>query len=82
DACGQIEFDTSGKRMFFRPDPACLWGERYPDAGYWLVSSTPDSIDEIGGDELLYSDGIARNGAFVSLRSRPTTAKESACVGR
>ncbi|EJC78207.1 cellobiose phosphorylase [Rhizobium leguminosarum bv. trifolii WSM2012] len=81
DAGGQIEFDRSGKRIHFRPDPAWLWGERYPDAGYWLVSSTPDAIEEIGGDELLYTDGIARDGAFVALRSRPTQALSFAVVG-
>ncbi|ANM14259.1 MULTISPECIES: GH36-type glycosyl hydrolase domain-containing protein [unclassified Rhizobium] len=81
DAGGQIEFDTAGKRIHFRPDPAWLWGERYPDAGYWLVSSTPDAIEEIGGDELLYSDGMPRNGAFVALRSQPTQALSFAVVG-
>lgn len=81
DAGGQIEVDLSGKRILFRPDPAWLWGERYPDAGYWLVSSTPDAIEEIGGDELLYSDRIARNGAFVALRSQLTQALSFAVVG-
>ena len=81
DAGGQIEFDASGKRILFRPDPAWLWGERYPNASYWLVSSTPDAIEEFGGDELLYSDGVARNGAFVALRSLPTRALSFAVVG-
>ncbi|MBX5042196.1 cellobiose phosphorylase [Rhizobium lentis] len=81
DAGGQIEFDAARKRISFRPDPAWLWGERYPDAVYWLVSSTPDDIEEIGGDELLYTDGVARNGAFVALRSRPTRALSFAVVG-
>ncbi|QSY97167.1 cellobiose phosphorylase (plasmid) [Rhizobium bangladeshense] len=81
DAGGQIDFDPGRKRISFRPDPAWLWGERYPGAVYWLVSSTPDAIDEIGGDELLYADGVARNGAFVALRSRPTQALRFAVVG-
>ncbi|WP_434734435.1 cellobiose phosphorylase (plasmid) [Rhizobium sp. YTUHZ044] len=81
DAGGQIEFDPGRKRISFRPDPAWLWGERYPDAVYWLVSSTPDAIEEIGGDELLYADGAARNGAFIALKSRPTLALSFAVVG-
>ncbi len=81
DAGGQIACDTLAKRILFRPDPAWLWGERYPDASYWLVSSTPDAIEEIGGDELLYSDGMARNGAFVALRSRLTQTLSFAVVG-
>ncbi|WP_049734370.1 GH36-type glycosyl hydrolase domain-containing protein [Rhizobium ecuadorense] len=81
DAGGQIEFDTARKRISFRPDPAWLWGERYPEAAYWLVSSTPDAIEEIGGDELLYSDGMPRHGTFIALRSRPTQALSFAVVG-
>ncbi|OWV74031.1 cellobiose phosphorylase [Rhizobium sp. R339] len=81
DAGGRIEFDPSGKRIRFLPDPAWLWGDRYPDASYWLVSSTPDAIEEIGGDELLHTDGVARNGAFIALRSRPTQALSFAVVG-
>ncbi|WP_064713323.1 GH36-type glycosyl hydrolase domain-containing protein [Rhizobium bangladeshense] len=81
DAGGQIDFDPGRKRISFRPDPAWLWGERYPGAVYWLVSSTPDAIEEIGGDELLYADGVARNGAFVALRSRPTQGLRFAVVG-
>ncbi|EJZ19390.1 cellobiose phosphorylase (plasmid) [Rhizobium sp. Pop5] len=81
DAGGRIEFDTSGKRIRFLPDPAWLWGERYPDASYWLVSSTPDIIEEIGGDELLYTNGVSRNGAYVAFRSRPTQALSFAVVG-
>ena len=30
-----------GKRFAFRPDPASLWGQRYPDAVYHLVTGTP-----------------------------------------
>ena len=47
------------KRFAFRPDPDSLWGQRYPDAVYHLVTSTPDAIEAIGGDELLYADGAA-----------------------
>ena len=47
------------KRFSFRPDPDWLWGQRYPDAVYHLVTSTPDAIEAVGGDELLYADGVA-----------------------
>ena len=60
------------RRIAFRPDPAWLWGQRYPDAVYHLVTGTPDAIEAIGGDELLYADGRPRGGGFVALRTRPT----------
>ncbi len=50
----------NAKRITFRPDPDSLWGQRYPDAVYHLVTSTPDAVEAIGGDELLYADGEPR----------------------
>ena len=54
---GRIEIDIERRRITFRPDPASLWGQRYPDAVYHLVVDTPDAVEAIGGDELLYTDG-------------------------
>ena len=64
DHAGRIEIDAARKRIAFRPDPASLWGQRYPDAVYHLVTGTPDAIEAIGGDELLYADGRSRGGAL------------------
>ncbi|MGO4566836.1 cellobiose phosphorylase [Rhizobium sp. 2YAF20] len=81
ETSGRIEIDAAAKRVSFRPDPGWLWGERFPEAAYHLVTSTPDAIEAIGGDELLYGDGIARDGAYVALTSRVTNALSFAVVG-
>ncbi|PZM11514.1 GH36-type glycosyl hydrolase domain-containing protein [Rhizobium tubonense] len=81
ETSGRIEFDAARKRISFRPDPGWLWGERFPDAAYHLVTSTPDAIEAIGGDELLYGDGIARSGAFVAFKSNPANRLSFAVVG-
>jgi cellobiose phosphorylase len=81
DHAGRIEIDAVGKRFAFRPDLSSLWGQRYPDAVYHLVTSTPDAIETIGGDELLYADGKARGGAYVALRTRATREVRFAVVG-
>jgi cellobiose phosphorylase len=81
DHAGRIEIDGTRKRLTFRPDPSWLWGQRYPDAVYHLVTATPEAIEAIGGDELLYADGQARGGAYVALRTRPTTGLGLAVVG-
>ena len=81
DHAGRVEIDADNRRIAFRPDPASLWGQRYPDAVYHLVTSTPDAIEAVGGDELLYTDGQTRSGAFVALRTRPTDALDFAVVG-
>ena len=75
------QIDAGQKRFSFQPDPAGLWGQRYPRAVYHLVTSTPDSIDTIGGDELLYADGARRSGSYATLRTLPTEEFTFAVVG-
>ena len=81
DHAGQIEIDATRKEITFRPDPNALWGQRYPKAVYHLVVSTPDAVEKIGGDELLYADGRPRGGAYVALQTRPTRELCFAVVG-
>ncbi|TXI00611.1 MAG: cellobiose phosphorylase, partial [Rhizobium sp.] len=80
EAVANIAVDTAAKRISFRPQPSWLW-DRYPKAGYHLVTSTPDALEAIGGDELLYGDGTARNGPFIALRTRPTQELRFAVTG-
>jgi cellobiose phosphorylase len=81
DHAGRVEIDAARLRFVFRPDPNSLWGQRYPDAAYLLVTSTPEAVETVGGDELLYVDGQARQGAYVALRSRWTRELCFAVVG-
>jgi hypothetical protein len=81
DHAGRIEIDAASLRFTFHPDPSSLWGQRYPDAVYHLVTSTPDAIEAVGGDELLYADGKPRAGAYVALRTRATDEVRFAVVG-
>ncbi|KAA0686365.1 cellobiose phosphorylase [Neorhizobium sp. P12A] len=81
EASSRIEFEAGRKSVTFTPDPNWLWGQRYPEASYSLVTSTPDAIEVIGGDELLYTDGVARNGPFVALRSHATRTLTFAVTG-
>lgn len=69
---GRVEIDRITKRIRFRPDPQFLWGQRYPQSSYHLVTSTPDVVEAVGGDELLYADSVFRGGAYVGLRTRAT----------
>jgi cellobiose phosphorylase len=80
ETTGRIEIDRSRKRARFTPEQTWLW-QRYPEASYSLVTSTPDQVETIGGDELLYADGLSRNGPFVALRSYATQSLTFAVTG-
>jgi cellobiose phosphorylase len=81
DHAGRIELDNDTMSFRFRPDPGSLWGQRYPDAAYVMVTGTPDAVEAIGGDELLYIDGQARTGTYIALRTRPTRELCFAVIG-
>ena len=78
---GRIEMDPAAKRFSFYPDPDSLWGRHYPKAVYHLVTSTPDGIDAMGGDELLFADGELRQGAHIALRTKFLNAFSFAVTG-
>jgi cellobiose phosphorylase len=77
----QIEIDAAAKRFSFRPEPGGLWSQRYPQAIYHLVTSTPEGIDAIGSEELLYDERDVRAGAYAVLRTAPTNRLVFAVVG-
>ncbi|MGH7000540.1 MAG: GH36-type glycosyl hydrolase domain-containing protein, partial [Stellaceae bacterium] len=76
-----IEVEPNSKRFSLWPDPNWLWGQHYPNALYHLVTNTPDAVEAIGGDELLYDDGEGRVGAYLALRTRPVRELCFAVVG-
>ena len=81
DAAGRVEVDLAAARVRLRPaeeSPVCL---RYPDTTFFIVSPDPDAIAAIGRDELLYADGVRRDGEFVVLRTKPVTHVSLAMTG-
>ena len=69
DQEGVVEVDRAAKRVAFRPDPSGEWAQRYPHAVYYLVTSTPERVETIGGDELLYVDQKSRDGPYLAIRT-------------
>ena len=81
EGAGRMDIDAREKSFAFRPDPASLWGQRYPNAVYRLVSSTPAEIEALGGDELLYEDGQRRGGGYAAFRTGSTNGFVFSVVG-
>jgi cellobiose phosphorylase len=78
---GRASVDARTRRFTFHPDPESLWGQRYPDATYHLVTSTPDVVEAVGGDELLYADGGPASGSHIAIRTLPARDFCFAVVG-
>src|SRR5207302_102226 len=78
---GHVRADSAHRRFSFQPDPESLWGQRYPDAAYHLVTSTPDAVETMGNDELLYADGTPGSGTHIAIKTLPTREFCFAVVG-
>ncbi|MBB4301077.1 cellobiose phosphorylase [Rhodobium orientis] len=81
DGGGRIAIDGSKKRAAFRPAVGRIWDERYPEAVVHLVSSTPEEVEAIGCDELLFDGEGSRTGEAVVVQTRATNAFSLAIVG-
>ena len=77
----QVEIDAVQQRFILRPEPGGLWSQSYPRAVYQLVTSTPEIIEAIGGEELLGGDARLRTGAYAALLTRSTNELAFAVVG-
>ncbi|HTL90808.1 MAG TPA: hypothetical protein VL176_00605, partial [Steroidobacteraceae bacterium] len=81
----RLEIDERYKRFTFRPEPGGMWSEHYPAAAYHLVTSTPECIEAIGSDELLYAGAEepagTGSGGYAVLRTGPTNELVFAVVG-
>jgi cellobiose phosphorylase len=78
---GIIEVDARARRFAFRPDANSPWRQRYPSAVYHLVTSMPEVVEAIGGDELLYANGQPLGGPYVAIRTLPAREFCFAVVG-
>ena len=59
------------------PIPTTYGAKQYPNAVYHLVTSTPEQIEAVGGDELLYADGKATQRRLRGDPHAPAPANSS-----
>jgi cellobiose phosphorylase len=76
---GEAEFVNRGDATIFAD---AGWAELFPDgesnlriaqpgACFAIAAADPNTLSELGGDGLLYPDGVERGGPYVTLRSMP-----------
>ena len=67
---GSIIIDKENAVVECVPAKSGLLYDYYPQTKFFIISKDKKSVANIGGDELLYSDGIRRNGAFISFSTK------------
>lgn len=78
---GSVHVDATNGRFTFTPDAESLFGQHYPGAAFHLVVATPEVVDAMGSDELLFPDGAPATGSHIAIRTLPTRDFRFAVVG-
>jgi cellobiose phosphorylase len=63
--------EPDGSGVFVRAVPDSDVGRRFPDGGFRITPADGVEIEALGGDELLFSDGVSRSQPFVCFVTAP-----------
>jgi cellobiose phosphorylase len=74
DSSPSMSIDSKRARITILPDHRSLLAERQPAIAFHAVTSTPEAIDRIGGDELIGGAGGSPALPYFAIRTRPTTS--------
>jgi hypothetical protein len=67
-------YELIGDTVFVKAIPDSDVGRRFPDGGFMIEPAPGTRIDQIGGDELLFTDGVSRKQPFLCLLTQPVLA--------
>ena len=68
------QYEREGNRVFVRAVPDSDVGRRFPDGGFRIAAQPGTEFERVGGDELLFIDGLSRNQPFLCLVAAPAMA--------
>jgi cellobiose phosphorylase len=77
-----VRWERDGNGIFVRAIPDCDVGRRFPDGGFLIAPSDETKIEKIGGDELLFTDGVSRSQPFLCIVTSPSRAAGLVIEGR
>jgi cellobiose phosphorylase len=66
-----VRYIQDSQGVFVQPVPDSDVGRRFPEGGFRIEPASGTVIDRVGGDELLFQDGISRNHPYLCMISGP-----------
>lgn len=75
-------FEIDGTSAFVRAIPESDVGRRFPDGGFVVEAAQDTLVDQMGGDELLYADGISHSQPFLCVITSPAASAGLVMRGR
>ena len=79
---GPVRFDPDGKGAFVRAIPESEVGRRFPNGGFFIGPQPGTIVEQRGGDELLFGDGLSRNQPFLCFVTAPALSLGFGIRGR
>lgn len=79
---GRVHSRRDGAAVLLAPAPQSELGRRFPQ-GHWRIEpSGATAIEQVGGDETLFSDGVTRELPYLTLTTAPARSARFALLGR
>ncbi|HKW82155.1 MAG TPA: hypothetical protein VJN68_00265 [Burkholderiaceae bacterium] len=79
---GRVHWQRDGLAVRFAPAPRSELGRRFPH-GHWRIEPSADTaIEQVGGDETLFLDGVARELPYLTLTTAPSRSARFTLLGR
>jgi len=79
---GRVHWQRDGLAVRLAPAPQSELGQRFPQ-GHWRIEPSDDTvIEQVGGDETLFLDGVARELPYLTLTTAPARAARFTLLGR
>jgi cellobiose phosphorylase len=75
DGCnpGPVVRESRGNEVLVRAVPDSDVGRRFPDGCFSIEATAGTTVQQIGGDELLFADGRSRNEPFLCFVTAPAS---------
>lgn len=79
---GRVHWKRDGLAVLLAPAPRSELAQRFPQ-GHWRVEPSDDTtIEQVGGDETLFPDGVARELPYLTLTTAPARSARFTLLGR
>lgn len=69
---GPVSHERNGHEITIRPAPDSDVGRRFPSGSFRLALDAAAEIEQVGGDELIFADGVSRRQPCLVIRLAPT----------
>src|SRR5262249_53750539 len=76
-----VRFTRDAAGIVVRPPPDTDVGRRFPEGVFRLDARAGTVVERVGGDELLFADGVSRAEAWLVVTTAPPTAATFAMTG-